>query len=65
MQTPKKTIKEQGTAKHTSATKLTGPETSGSKSRFVDDDNDDDDFNSPLDDFDSYDKFDELIDEED
>ncbi|MGV8878900.1 MAG: hypothetical protein ACOH2A_07710 [Sphingobacteriaceae bacterium] len=64
MQTPKKTIKEQGTAKHTGAIKLTGLETSGSKSRFVDDD-DDDDFNSPLDDFDSYDKFDELIDEED
>lgn len=64
MQTPKKKVKKEGTANHKSTTNAITPDTLRSKNRFIDDD-DDEDFSSSIDDFDNYDKFDDLVDEED
>jgi hypothetical protein len=62
METPKKQVKKQGTEKHLGASNISTQENTKTKSRFVDDE--DDDLDLSLDDLGGYDNFDDLEDDD-
>ncbi len=65
METPKKPLKKKSAADKPGVKKSTdAPETVKPKSRFIDDD-DDDEFDAPLDDLAAYESFDGIEEDED